>query len=142
MKKTKINNLGNVLKKCVFNKAKLEDILFKKNSSKRQVHTTHAHTSKSHTKHTHVPHAHHAYHAFMYGKIYTCAYCGRKGHLAKFYFDPINASDNHISVRKGSNPHGPNKIWVPKLTPILFDVGVALTRRERYWCLDGGCVPN
>ena len=43
--KTKINNLGNVLKKCVFNKAKLEDMFSKKNSSKRQVHTTHAYTS-------------------------------------------------------------------------------------------------
>ena len=94
--KIKINNLGNVLKKCEFNKAKVEDMFFKKNASKRHIHTTHAHTSKSHTKHVHIPHAHHAHHAFMCGRIFTCIYCGQKVHLAKFYFDRIIASNNHI----------------------------------------------
>ena len=47
-----------------------------------------------------------------------------KGHLAKFCFDRINASSNHIWVKKGANPHGPKKVWVLKFTPIVFDVGV------------------
>ena len=51
-------------------------------------------------------------------------FCGRNCHLAKFYFDSINASNNHVWVRKGANPHGPNKICALKITPILFDVGV------------------
>ena len=59
--KTKIITLGNVLKKCEFDKAKLEAIFFKKNSSKKHIHATHTHTSKSHTKHAHVPHAHHTH---------------------------------------------------------------------------------
>jgi len=59
--KTKINTLGNILKKYEFDKAKLEAIFFKKNSSKRHIHTIHAHTSKSHTKHAHVLHAHHTH---------------------------------------------------------------------------------
>ena len=113
--KTKINNLRNVLKKCEFNKAKLEDMFSKKNASKSHIHTTHAHISKSHTKHAHAPHAHHAHHAFMNGRIYTCTYCGQKDHLAKFYFDRINASNNHFWVRS-TNVIGPKKIWVPKST--------------------------
>ena len=68
----------------------------KKNFSKKHIHTTHAHTSKSHTKHAHVSHAHYTHHAFMYGRAYSCTYCDRKGHLAKFCFDRINASNNHI----------------------------------------------
>ena len=63
--KTKINTLGNILKKCEFEKAKLEAMFSKKNSSKKHIHATHAHTSKSqhiHThKHAHFPHTHHAF---------------------------------------------------------------------------------
>ena len=56
-----------------------------------------------------------------------CTRCGRKGHLAKFYFDRINDSNfanRFVWVRKGANPHGPNRVWAPKATLILFDVGV------------------
>ena len=35
-----------------------------------------------------------------------------------------------------ANPHGPKKIWVPRSTPILFDIGVGSHN------LDGGCDPN
>ena len=91
--------MRNVLKKCEFDKAKLEAMFSKKNSSKRHIHTTHAHTSKLHTKYAHVSHAHHTYHAFMFDRVYTCTYCGRKGHLAKFYFDRINASNNHLGSK-------------------------------------------
>ena len=61
--KTKINTLGNIFKKCEFDKAKLEAMFSKKISSKKHIHTTHAHTSKSYTKHAHVSHAHHTHHA-------------------------------------------------------------------------------
>ena len=44
--------------------------------------------------------------------------------LAKFCYDRINGTNNNVWVRKGTHPHGPNKIWVPKSTPIVFDVGV------------------
>ena len=50
-----------------------------------------------------------------------------KGHLAKFCYDRLHTSNlvkNFVWVREGTNPHGPNKIWVPKITPPLFDVGV------------------
>ena len=82
----------------------------------------HAH----HSRHTH---AHHArIHDYMYVIVYICTHCGRKGHLAKFWNDRINDSNfanKFVWVSKGANPHGPNRVWVPKATPILFDVGVA-----------------
>ena len=81
----------------------------------------HAH----HTRHTHAPHGH-THH--MYAHVYTCIHCGRKGHLAKFCFDrlhDVNLANKFVWVREGTNPHGPNKMWVPKTTPsIIFDVGV------------------
>ena len=80
--KTKINTLGNVLKKCEFDKARLEAMFSKKNSSKKHIHATHAthaHTSKSQHIHTH-KHAHsrHTDHVFIY-RVYSCTYCDRKG---------------------------------------------------------------
>ena len=63
--KTKFNTLRNILKKYEFDKAKLEAMFSKKNSSKKHIHTTHADTFKSHTKHAHVSHAHHTHHAYM-----------------------------------------------------------------------------
>ena len=72
---------------------------------------------------THATHAHHAHthHAFLYAKVYSCTYCGRKSHLTKFCYDRINASIDHW-VRK-INTVGPKKIWVPKSTPLLIDIG-------------------
>ena len=92
----------------------------------RKKHTPpmHAH----HTRHTHASHAH--TYDTMYAHVYTCTHCGRKGHLAKFCHDRLNDSNfanKFVWVRKGANPHGPNKVWVPKAAPILFDVGMALT---------------
>ena len=76
--KDKINSLGDVLKKCEFDKVRLEAMFPKKHTPKKHVHTTHAHhtththTPKSqhiqthytrhtaHTKHAHTPHSHHA----------------------------------------------------------------------------------
>ena len=103
----------------------------KKHIPKKQTHATHTHAHKSQhlhshhakhttqTKHVHTPHTHHA---FMYGKIYACTYCGRKGHMAKFYFDRTNASNYHVWVHS-ANIKGPKKIWVPKSINMLHDVG-------------------
>ena len=105
--------MKNVLKKCELDKARLEAMFPKRHTPRKHVHishTTHAHTSQSqhadtqhtkharHTKHTHASHAHHTHthHAFMYGRVYTCTYCGRKDHLAKFCYDRINASNDHV----------------------------------------------
>ena len=119
--KTKINTLGNVLKKCKFDKTKLKAMFSKKKSSKKHIHTTYAPTSKSHTKHAHILHAYHTHHAFVCGRVYSCTYCGQKGHLAKFCFDRINASNNYVWVRS-TNVTGPKKIWVLKSTTQLFDI--------------------
>ena len=72
-----------------------------------------------HNKHVHTLQSHHA---FMHGRVYTCTYCGRKGHLIKFYFDKLNSSNDHIWVLK-ANTIGPKKIWVPESTNLLLDVG-------------------
>ena len=60
---------------------------------------------------THVSHTHQAHilHAFLYGKVYTCTYCDRKGNLAKFCYDRINASNDPVWVRK-TNTLGPKKV--------------------------------
>ena len=82
----------------------------------------HAHKSR----HTHAHHVH--THNTMYAHVYICTHYGRKGHLAKFYYDRIhdeNLATKFVSVRKGTNPHGPKRVWVPKTTPIVFDVGVS-----------------
>ena len=66
-------------------------------------------------------------HDNLYVKVYTCTHCGRIGHLAKFCYDRVynvNFVNRLVWVRKGANPYGPNRVWVPKFTPILFDVGV------------------
>ena len=126
MLKEKIDSLGKVLKKCEFDKNRLEALFPKKQVPKKQSHAIHAHIHKSqplhhvkHPKHVHTPHSHHAY---MYGKIFSCTYCGRKGHLARFCYDRINASHHNVWVRN-TNFQGPKKIWVPKSTNLLNDVG-------------------
>ena len=76
--KNKINFLGEVLKKCEFDKSRLEAMFPKKHIPKKQTHATHTLTHKSqhlhshHAKHTtQTKHAHtpHTNHAFMYGKF-------------------------------------------------------------------------
>ena len=103
MLKTRINDLKNVLKECAFNSTKLEEIFSKKHmhSHAKTTHVHHANTS--HVNHAKIPHAHkshvhkpHAHYAFKYGRIYKCTYCGRNGHLAKFGYDHINSTNNHV----------------------------------------------
>ena len=79
MLKNKINTFREVLKKCEFDKSRLEAMFLKKHISKKQSHATHTHAHKSqhvhshHAKHVHKPNIHtpHTHHAFMYGKIYA-----------------------------------------------------------------------
>ena len=87
---------------------------------KKQISHAHAHTSW----HTH---AHHAHPTHMYARVYKYIHCGRKGHLAKFYFDRINHlnfANKNVWVSIISNHNGPKKIWVPKSQLLVFDVGV------------------
>jgi len=64
----------------------------------------------------------------MYARVYKYTHCGRKGHLVKFFFDRINSykfANKNISASIVSNPYEPKKkIWVPKSSPFVFDVGV------------------
>ena len=111
--------------------------------SKKHMHTSHIqhdklldaktphvhHVNTSHVNHAKTPHVHkshvrkpHAHYAFKYRRIYKCTYCDRHGHLAKFCYDKLHSSNNLVWVN-GSNPHGPKKMWVPKSSPKMFDVG-------------------
>ena len=45
-------------------------------------HSSHTH----HEKYAQYAYTHQYKHDFIYGKVYTCAYCGCKGHLAKFCY--------------------------------------------------------
>ena len=73
-------------------------------------HATHAHPAhtNAHAHHTHT------HLAFLYAKMYTCTYYDRKGHLAKFYYDRLNASNSHVWVRK-TNIIGPKKSFGTKI---------------------------
>ena len=122
---------------CIYN-TKLEEIF-----SKKYMHTSHVkhdkpshaktphvhHANTSHVNHAKTPHVHkshvhkpHAHYAFKYGRIYKCTYCGQNGHLAKFLYNHINSTNNHVWVRN-TNTLGPKKIWVPKSIIQLFDIG-------------------
>ena len=64
----------------------------------------------------------------MYARVYTCTHCGHKGHLAKFYFDKINYVNfihKNVWVPYDTNPRGRKRKWVPKFSPLVFDVGVS-----------------
>ena len=118
--KTKMNELSSTLSKCAFDNEKLE-FMFRKKTT----HSSHA----SHSSHTsHVSHAHHAHHknhthhAYMYENVYTCTFCGRKGHLSRFCYDRLHLNNGRTWVKK-TNPIGPNKIWVPKSPHYVGDVG-------------------
>ena len=67
----------------------------------------------------------------MQYKVYTCAYCCRKVHLAKFCYANLNMLNKNIWVRESTNPIGPKKIWVPKNTLKLIDVGVSSSSKTQ-----------
>ena len=107
--------MDTTLKKCAFDMTKFAS-MFPKGKSQGK-HTYHA--SNTHK------HAHSHKHAFMYGRIYTCAHCDRKGHLANFCYAKLNICNKNVWVRENTNPKGPKKIWVPKDTPNLIDTGAS-----------------
>ena len=88
---------------------------------------------KKQVPHVHEQHPYHAYvhfarhdHTHMHPKVYKCTHCGRKGHLAKFYFDKIyhvNFANKNVWVPYKANPQGSKRKWVPKFSPCVFDVG-------------------
>ena len=106
--------------------------MFSKRQTYRKLHTHHVSHSRnfartqeqSHAHHATHAHAHHAHthHTFLYIMAYICTYCDRQGHLAKFCYDKLNASNSYIWVRK-TNILGPKKVWVLKSTPILHNIG-------------------
>ena len=106
--------------------------MFPKKQTHRKPHThhvshshNHAYTqAQSHAHHATHAYAHHAHthHAFLYAKVYACTSCVRQGHLTKFCYDKLNASNSHVWVRK-TNILRPKKVWVLKLTPILHNIG-------------------
>jgi len=119
--KDKINTLSNTLKKYEFDKAKLEFLFLKRHTQRKPPpHISHTHHVHTYTQHAH--HAHNTHHSFMYANVYSCTYCDRKGHLAKFCYDRLNIANNHVCVHK-TNFIGPKKIWVSESTPILNDIG-------------------
>ena len=70
----------------------------------------------------------------MHARVYKCTHCGRIGHLAKFYFDKINHinfTNKNVLVPNNANPRGPKRKWVPKFSPLVFDVGVGLSHDVR-----------
>ena len=89
-------------------------------------HKKHAPPMHAHKpRHTHASHVH--THNTMHAHVYTCTHCGRKGHLAKFCYDRMhdsNFTNRFVWIRKGANPYGPKRKWVPKTAPKIFDVGV------------------
>jgi len=90
----------------------------------RKKHTPHMHAHFS--RHTHASHVHR--YDTLYDRVYTCIHCGCMGHLTKFCYDRMNIlnfASKYVWVRKGANPGGPKKVWVPKSIPISFDVGMS-----------------
>ena len=99
--KNNIDCLGSTLSQCAMDYKKLESIFLKK-------HAPHIYGHK--LRHTHAHHAHTR--DSLYANVYTCTHCGRKDHLANFYYDRLNnlnfASKN-AWVRKGAYPSEPKK---------------------------------
>ena len=45
--------------------------------------------------------------------------------FSQILFCQVKLKNKNIWVRENTNPIGPKKIWVPKNTPKLIDVGVS-----------------
>ena len=83
----------------------------------RKKHAPPMHTNKP--RHAHAPHVH--IHNIMYGHVDTCTHCGRKGHLAKFYFDKIhdsNLANKFVWLGKELTSMEPKKYGYQR--PLLF----------------------
>jgi hypothetical protein len=114
--KNKMNVLSSTLSKCAFDNVKLESMFKKKNTHSPHV----SHASHSH----HIHQGDHSHHAHIYANIYHCTFCGRNGHINKFYFDRLNKNNSSVWVKK-TNISRPNKIWVPKSPHSHVDIGTS-----------------
>ena len=78
--KKRIDILDSTLKKCASDMSKFSSIFSKGKTQRKHtsIHTQHALQAQ------HVSHTHKHNHAYIYGKVYTCTHCDRKGHLEKF----------------------------------------------------------
>ena len=86
----RIDVLDTTLKNCAFDMNKFSSIFPKEKTQRKHIpHSSHSH----HEKHAHT---HQHKHAFMYDKVYTCAHCGRKSHLAKFCYAKLNMLNKNI----------------------------------------------
>jgi len=90
------------------NHTRLESIFRKKHAPHIYAHPP----RRTHASHVHT-------HDTMYARVHTCTHYGRKGHLAKFYYDRLN-NLNFVSknawVRKGANPSEPKKFRYQNLS--------------------------
>ena len=99
MLKERLDSLSVVLKNCEFNKKKIEAMFPKKQAPKKNAHVhVHATQPKQHGKLPRHAHTTHTHHAFMYGRVFSCSHCGRKGHLANFCYDRLNVSRHNVWV--------------------------------------------
>ena len=92
--KNKMNNLSSTLSSCAFNHTRLESLFQKKQVPHVHAHSHHAFAYVA--QHDHTP-------THKHTKVYTCTHCGRKGHLAKFYYDRLY----HFNFAKNKNVKEP-----------------------------------
>ena len=128
-----MDSLSSTLSTCAFNHTRLESMFSKKQTPHIHAHHHHAYAYVARHDHT-LTHKH--------PKVYKCTHCGRKGHLAKFCYDKINALNfaKNVWVPLNANPHGPKKKWVPKSPPFVFDIGEGSHKRERFGALMVGAL--
>ena len=110
--KKKIDCLSSTLSSCAFNHSRLESLF-----SKKQTPHIHAH----HHAYAYVARHDHT-HTHKHLKVYKCTHCGRKGHLAKFFFDKmhhINFAKKNVWVPLDANPLDPKKMGT-KIPTVCF----------------------
>ena len=93
------------------------------------------HVHAQHPRHTYAHFTRHDHtHSHVHTRVYKCTHCGRKGHLAKYYYDRLdhfNFAYKNVWVPYKTNPKGPKKIWVPKPPPCVFNVGVLTLKKDK-----------
>ena len=96
-------------------------------------------TQRKHTSHaSNTHHTHQHKHAFISGKVYACAHCGRKDYLAKFYYAKLNMQNKNVWVRESTNLIGPKRFRYQRTHQIwLIQVCRPPPRLRGRWCLGG-----
>ena len=126
--------MSSTLSNCAFNHSKLENLFQKKQAP--HVHTHHPRHTYAHHDHTH---------SHVHAKVYKCTHYGRKGHLVKFCFDKVNSINvvnNNVWVSFDANLRRLKRKWVPKFSPLVFDIGAGYHMTWEIWCLYGGWVSS